>query len=74
MSKAATAIAVRKLRKVCYDLGVEFFEFNPNSFRLTKQGFVTVDVYPKSLKTFNHDDRMWGQITDIDGFVKYQFT
>lgn len=73
MSKAATAIAVRKLRKVCYDLGVTLFEFNHNSFRLKKHGFVTLDVYPKSMKTFNHDDKMWGEMTNIENFVKYQF-
>lgn len=73
MSKAATKIRIRKMKAICYSLGVSVVEININSFRLYKNGFPTIDVYPKSLKTFNLEDKMWGEIANLETFLRYQF-
>lgn len=46
-------------KKTCEGLGVEIKEFNPNSFRLTKPGYPTLDWYPKSRKIYNHGKKRW---------------
>lgn len=74
MSKRDTQIRVKILRKTCEELNVLVTEFAPNSFRLQKSLHPTIDVYPKRLRTFNHEDQDWGDITDLEKFLKYQFS
>lgn len=74
MSKIDTAIRTDILKKTCVLLNVRVFEFAPKCFRLQKPLHPTIDVYPKSLRTFNHEDQGWGDITDLEKFLKYQFS
>lgn len=74
MSKADTEIRVKIIQDFCKHNGVILFRFAPNSFRLKKSMHPTIDIYPKKLKTFNHEDQDWGEITDLEKFLKYQFT
>ena len=74
MSKADTKKRRIIIHKICDELGINKNEFAPNSFRLTKSCYPTIDVYPKSLRTFCHADQAWGDITDLEKFLKYQFS
>ncbi len=73
MSKIATSVRTRILKEKCKELGVNVIEFAPNSFRLQKSLHPTIDIYPKRLRTFNHHDQDWGEITDLKKFLEYQF-
>lgn len=73
MSKAETQIRVKKMKEFCQQNKIILTEFAPNSFRLQKQMHSTIDIYPKRLRTFNHEDQEWGEITDLEKFLKYQF-
>lgn len=73
MSKTDTAIRVRIIRGFCHKNNVMLTEFAPNSFRLQKSMHPTIDIYPKRLRVFNHADQDWGDITDLEKFLKYQF-
>lgn len=48
-------------------------EFNAGSYRLKKDGFVTIDIYPKGLKFFRHDSQEWGKLENITAFVTFEF-
>ena len=73
MSKIDTSIIITKLREFCHKNNVNIIEFAPNSFRLQKSMHPTIDIYPKRLRVFNHADQDWGDITDLEKFLKYQF-
>lgn len=72
--RKATKGRADAMYEICKLLGVHVREMNPNSFRLKKEGFITIDYYPKSNKVFFHDAKEWGETTDIIKLIKYQFT
>lgn len=74
MSKVETSIRIAQMKNFCNKNGVILTEFAPNSFRLKKSQYPTIDIYPKKLKTFNHADQDWGEITNLEKFLHYQFT
>jgi hypothetical protein len=61
------------MESACIKLGVEYVEFNTNSYRLTKDGFVTVDYFPTSNRCFFHDVKEWGEVVDVRKFINAQF-
>lgn len=63
-----------KLRKICSKMGVSITLLNPRSFRLSKAG-KKVDYYSKSSKCFWLDgSQEWGEVEDIEAFVKHEFS
>lgn len=60
--------------KTCKALGVTITEFNPNSFRLTKEGKPTIDWYPKSRKVYNHGKQRWtNSVRVITSLIEVNF-
>jgi len=57
----------------CIRNKVKYVEFNSASYRLTKDGFQTVDYYPSSNKCFFHDVKEWGEVADVRKFIDYEF-
>ncbi len=62
-----------QLKDACITNEVNCEQFNLGSFRLTKDGYHTIDYYPKSQKCFYHTSQTWEQVKDITAFVKFQF-
>jgi hypothetical protein len=54
-------------------LGIEIHKFHDRQFRLSKAGYDTLDYYPKGNKVFFIEDKEWGEITNLDEFLKFQF-
>lgn len=78
MSKSKTRLQKSRIntplmQSACINYGVKYTEFNSNSYRLEKDGFVTVDYYPTSNKCFFHDVKEWGEVTNVREFIKFQF-
>lgn len=72
MSKIDTHKRKVELELICANLGINCNEFNHSSYRLKKDGFVTIDIYVKSLKYFRHGAE-WGFLEDITAFVTFEF-
>jgi hypothetical protein len=60
--------------KCCLDLGVTATEYYSKSFRLKKDGHITIDFFPMSSKCFFHDVQEWCIVEDVESFFNFQFS
>lgn len=58
----------------CADLNITATEYYSKSFRLKKDGHITIDFFPMSSKCFFHDVKEWGIVDNIADFLNYQFS
>lgn len=67
-------IRAQQMKEACTKHGVEVNEFNVGSFRLTKEGFRTIDYYPKKGTAFYHGIQEWVDVNDVSSFVAFEFS
>lgn len=58
------------LKDACARLNISIKEFAPKSFRLKKNG-KTIDVYPKGMRVFFHEDQQWENLSNIVNFFAF---
>jgi len=62
-----------KCIEVCALLNIRFAYFgNGQAARLNKGGKV-IDYYAKGNKVFSHESQEWGEVKDIEAFLRYEY-
>lgn len=67
-------IRSEEMKDACAKHGVSVNEFNVGSFRLTKEGFRTIDYYPKKSTAFYHGLQEWVDVKGVAAFIAFEFT
>ena len=62
-------LKIQNLIIFCNENGIELTKFYSKSFRLKKEGFVTINYFPKSDRVFYYDTEKWDDVADMIPFL-----